>query len=158
MKKKVKYKWKRNALGGTNGDKVGKEIIKIMKANEGVVLPETLVKSARPISSSIHNCFEWDNTVAAEKYRVEQARYMLRQVVVITEDEEPIEVRAFVNIASADDNEGYYTTIQKVVETPELYMNYEQQIYRELLAIKNKARNLKRFKAVWQALDKIKIV
>lgn len=52
------------------------------------ITPQNVVDLARNEDSVIHNDFEWDDEVAGEKYRVMQARDMLRSFVLIR-DEEP---------------------------------------------------------------------
>jgi hypothetical protein len=59
--------------------------------------PEALVELARNESSSIHRYFEWDDAKAADQYRLHQARYYLRSVVVewVTEEGKTLHLRAF---------------------------------------------------------------
>lgn len=58
------------------------------KANGGRITPEQIVDAARDESSPLHQYFEWDNRIAAEQYRLMQARTLLRscQVDVKIED------------------------------------------------------------------------
>jgi len=58
---------------------------------KGDVSPETLVDSARHSESPIHHLFEWDDTVAGERYRLEQARlYIARIEYVPAPEREPL--------------------------------------------------------------------
>ena len=53
--------------------------------------PEELVDRARPADSQIHYLFEWDDTVAGERYRLEQARlYIARVEYVPALEREPL--------------------------------------------------------------------
>ena len=47
---------------------------------DGAVGPEQLVERARPEDSAIHHLFEWDDAVASERYRLEQARLYIARV------------------------------------------------------------------------------
>jgi hypothetical protein len=49
---------------------------------KGRVTPKTLLERARPNTSPIHELFEWDDSVAAEKHRVEQARRLIASVTI----------------------------------------------------------------------------
>lgn len=49
---------------------------------KGRVTPKTLLERARPKTSPIHKLFEWDDSVAAEKHRVEQARRLIASVTI----------------------------------------------------------------------------
>lgn len=58
---------------------------------DGAVGPEQLVERAKPVESPIHNLFEWDDTAAGEKYRLEQARlYIARVEYVPAPEREPL--------------------------------------------------------------------
>jgi hypothetical protein len=54
-----------------------------------------VVNESRSETAVLHSLFEWDDAVAAEKYRVVQARYIIRNVTV-QEDEMPM-TRQFVH-------------------------------------------------------------
>lgn len=55
--------------------------------------PRELVEAARPKDSPIHDYFTWDNTEAAEKYRLmEAARYLLLRIEVVRRGEKHIEL------------------------------------------------------------------
>lgn len=57
---------------------------------QGKVNPEALVDKARPADSPIHHLFEWDDVVAGERYRLEQARlYIARIEYVAGPEREP---------------------------------------------------------------------
>jgi hypothetical protein len=58
---------------------------------KGNVSPESLVDAARPANSPIHHLFEWDDAVAGERYRLEQARLYIAKVEYVPAPErEPI--------------------------------------------------------------------
>lgn len=63
----------------------------------GVVTPEHVVDAARDPRSPLHEYFEWDDAEAAEAYRREQARALLRswKVRIVTSDVS-VDVPAFV--------------------------------------------------------------
>jgi ribosomal protein L12E/L44/L45/RPP1/RPP2 len=64
---------------------------------DGHLEPAALVKDAREAGSPLHDDFEWDNTKAAEGYRLDQARSLIRQVrVIVTTEHRNIRCAAFV--------------------------------------------------------------
>ena len=75
------------------------ELIDELTSKGKEVTPELLVELSRDPSSPTHNEFEWDDTVAAQKYRTEQARLLIAHIRVIKEDEheEEYKIRAFVS-------------------------------------------------------------
>lgn len=61
---------------------------------KGVVRAEDLLSVARDPDSPVHRFFEWDDSAAAEKYRLDQARHLMRSyVVVMTKSEVSQDVR-----------------------------------------------------------------
>lgn len=61
----------------------------------GEVTPAQVVDDARPETSPTHGYFEWDNEVAAERYRESQATYYLANIVMVpAEAVEAIDARS----------------------------------------------------------------
>jgi hypothetical protein len=54
----------------------------------GTITPDLVVEYAEPELSPIHDRFEWDDGLAAKRYRIEQARTLIRsvRVAIITEE------------------------------------------------------------------------
>jgi len=150
------YKWKMHGLGNVKAQAVGNEIEFLIKQNGGTIIPSTIVKAAQNNVSPLHPCFEWDDRKAAIAYREEQAQYILRQIVIVENEDsdDPVIVRAFAHITT-DDNEGYYTTIKHATEEPELYENILEQAIAELKAAKEKYKTLDKLKDVWDAISKL---
>ena len=57
--------------------KYGERLEHIAKQNKGKIKPSAVVSDAKDKSSVLHNYFTWDNTEAAEKYRIQQARELI---------------------------------------------------------------------------------
>lgn len=65
--------------------------------------PQLVVEVARDPANPLHDRFEWDDSVAGEKYRLSQARQLIRSVRVTEVVEDGIErVRAFHSVTRAD--------------------------------------------------------
>lgn len=92
------YQWKIPGLIPVEAQDAGEELDRIYRKN-GQLSPQSVVEESRPITAPLHPCFEWDDTVAAEKYRQGQAQEIIRQIVVATEggETQPASVRAFIN-------------------------------------------------------------
>lgn len=84
---------------------VASELRKI-EAKYSIITPKLVVAQAQDKRSILHNYFEWDDTVAAERYREWQARMLIAKVYVVPSDSPDSEpVRAFVNIMSEEEDE-----------------------------------------------------
>lgn len=77
-----------------------KQQLEDIYAAHGELTPKLLVDTARPDDHPLHDRFEWDNTVAGEKYREEQARGLIRtvRVVEVHGDTDVTSVRAFHSV------------------------------------------------------------
>lgn len=53
-----------------------------LESENGRLTPSTVVAEARDSSSVLHGCFEWDDTVAAHRWRIDQARTLIASVRV----------------------------------------------------------------------------
>ena len=89
---------------------VVEEVLLDIYREEGVLLPETIVQRARVRSHPLHACFEWNNTKAAERYRLLQASQLIRTVEVrISTADDSYRVRAFHALRNVghQDQRGY---------------------------------------------------
>lgn len=86
---------------------VGKALESI-EEKEGKVTSASFLEYSRPETSETHSMFEWDDSIAAEKYRLRQSAAIIGQIEVhieyIDNQEEinPVEINAipaFVNVA-----------------------------------------------------------
>lgn len=64
----------------------GEELRRIEEANDGILRPRDVVDESRPEEAPLHPAFEWRDEVAAEKYREDQARQVIRSVRVVREE------------------------------------------------------------------------
>lgn len=61
---------------------VGETLIQL-GFERGVVQKEELLEVARPKSHPLHDEFEWDDSIAGERFRLQQAAFMIRSVRII---------------------------------------------------------------------------
>jgi hypothetical protein len=109
----------------------GTELGRIYEKN-GALRPADVVNEARPNDAPLHPAFEWDNNVAGEKWRQEQARNMIRTVVVVTPDKdgEDLEERVYVNVRT--DRESSYQPTRVVVKDDDLFESAWSQTIAQL--------------------------
>ena len=117
-------------LNKTQAVIVGKELQKISKA-KGAITPENMVDEARPEKSPLHSFFTWDDSEAAELFRQQEARRVIRSVRIIRVDMPAAEqsvVRAFLNVVASDTETEFegqaYIPMARVQKSPV----YEQQV------------------------------
>lgn len=64
------------------------EVIESIRLRTGDVTPDLLIEDSRPDGAPLHSCFEWDDEAAAIEYRREQARTVIRSILVVGESEQ----------------------------------------------------------------------
>lgn len=136
-------KWKISGVFKADAQKVYQEI------GDTSITPEEVLEKARKKRSELHKCFEWDDSVAAEKFRLQQARQII-QLLVITpkyEDDEPI--RAF-QISS---EKNVYQPTRLIIQQPDEYTQLLKRAKGELFAIEKRYKMLSELEAVFAAID-----
>ncbi|MCM1224060.1 MAG: hypothetical protein NC548_57370 [Lachnospiraceae bacterium] len=103
----------------------------------------------------MHNLFEWDDSIAGQKYRESQAMYILRSIVVVSEKEDESTqnhtyVRAFV---SSGNNDHVYNHISVIVRDGDEYEKLLKQAYADLQNFKRKYSCLKEFEEILALID-----
>lgn len=116
----------------------------------GGLTPKRLLDASRDESSPLHNEFEWDDSIAAENYREQQASYIIRHLVIKPEDKTKPQVRAFVNITG---EEKEYQSIEIVLKTPDLREQMLRNAKSEMLAFISKYKNLEELSGVFDAME-----
>lgn len=80
--------------------------------HQGIITPDAVLEDARNEDSPLHKYFEWDDTVAANAYRKDQARELIRSVrLVLTENKFQISSIAYVRNPDAEADEQGYTSV-----------------------------------------------
>lgn len=100
------YKWKRGVKApAANVQRVG-EALEEIRRDEGALPAKSIVERASDKRSPLHPLFTWDDRTAAHEFRLEQARKLVRNIVVVQHDNkrgESTEVTAFVRHLPAED-------------------------------------------------------
>jgi len=92
-----------------------KLLIQLARRNGGVLKVDDVLDEAKDEASPLHKHFEWDDTAAADKYRRDQARYLIQKCKITLIENEPVSIRAFVSLQSDRDSGGGYRLTSEVV-------------------------------------------
>ena len=131
----------------------------IAERNGGLLRPQTVVDEARPEDSPLHNVFEWDDGVAAEKYRLDQAQRLIRSFRITKQDSSgrEIEVPVFVGVSIDRTNgkaENPYRLIESIQNCPDLMEVAVKDALDQLEGIRNRHSHLTELRDVWDAIDR----
>lgn len=147
------YAWKPGSRIPVDPDVAGRRLEALAASSpDGVVRPRDVVEAARPADAPLHPAFEWDDRVAAERWREEQARHIIRSLVVVhtSSSGQNVPIRAFVRVTSVstsdapsdrEKNSGY-AHVYRAMEHQEWRQQVLEEAKRELHAFVEKYRAL----------------
>lgn len=158
MAKREAYAWAIKPKGAPDAKVAARELERITKDNGGSVTPEIVLNSARSNDSPLHNIFDWDDSVAAEKWRIVQARQVIAQLRIVrvadpnSENERSVAIRAWSNLHDDERGSIYKPTVacMKVPAEREQILEHARQKLRECRDI---CKNLEEFAPVVSAID-----
>lgn len=112
-----------------------------------------VVEASRAKDAPLHNEFEWDDSVAGERWREQQARVMIADLVIKVEEvPNAPTVRAFVKVEPVEPN---YENIRTVVMSEDKTQALIEIAKGELESFKRKYRDIEEFSALFKEIDKI---
>ena len=109
----MKFAWAEGSKISLDPGSAGPELLRLKRKRHGAELKRRhVLEAARVESSPLHPQFKWDDAEAAELYRLEQAGYLLRSILVVNEaTNEATHLFAHVTASTVD---GYMTTAEVV--------------------------------------------
>ena len=119
MEKRIFKAGKGSTFDDEKAQTYGEFLWKMREENGDVLTPIQIVDKAKPKASPIHECFEWNDEIAGDKYRLWQARYLIGRIeIIVVSDGEEDQIRAFHNISVQDgeEHERGYVTLKDIRE------------------------------------------
>lgn len=147
------YQWGAGAHVKTDAQIAGEEMERLRTRHNGRLESKMLVEASRPETAPLHGEFEWDDAQAAESYRQEQAKYLIRHIAVVIDkpNAEPSSVRAFVSVMRDDDRS--YTSVGHALSDDELRPQVLRQAWAELEAWRKRYAELAELAKVFSLID-----
>lgn len=143
------YKWKIPGVMPVDAQTAGEEIGRLYQS-KGRILPEDVVEASKDESAPLHPCFEWNDTVAAHKYRCGQAASLIRLIVAEDYSASSSEnVRAFVHTQDS------YKPISVVVNSQDQMSELLRSALAELSAFRKKYQSLSELSPVFEAIEEV---
>lgn len=111
------------SFDGITAQAMGDTLAAIAGANAGRIIPSVVVEESRPEEAPLHAGFTWDDAVAAEMHREDEARRMIRSYVVVRQDHRGRDVEEIANVSVArpfDADGPAYMPARQAMEDPDL--------------------------------------
>lgn len=149
-----KYVW--GAVSRSVSAEVVGRTLERLEAENGYVDRKDFLEVSRPADSPTHNLFEWDDSVAAERYRLNQSRNIINdlEIEVVECNGEEIQVNmevthdvsvlagcrsvAFVNCGDSRQSKVRYTNIVQAMSAEETRANVLRHAMAELKMFQRK--------------------
>lgn len=138
-------------------NEAGKRLAKLNQANKQLTA-DVILRDARTVMSPLHSFFEWDDTAAAEKYRLEQARHLIRSVVVYYSDvpQPKLPARAFVSVQAEEPNESRYVPVHQALSDVDLRKEVLSIALQEAESWQARHANLDELKDIFDQIEATK--
>ena len=117
--------------------------------------PEKLVEVSKPKDAPLHQEFEWNNTIAAQKYREEQASCLIRHLIIVRVDIEeikPYKDRAFVHTGNKEQG---YVPLKDALNNETWRENLLKTAYRDMQTFVAKYHRLEELTEVIKDMNQI---
>jgi hypothetical protein len=136
-------------------DPVAQELERIRAESGGTLAPERVVAAARDPASPLHSRFTWDDGEAAEKWRLHEARNLIRVYVLVLAPGQSEPVRAYVSLTEDRGSAGYRATTD-VMSDSERRQALLRQAMREFDAWRRRYEALEELAAVFAAAEQVR--
>lgn len=146
----MKVAWKMNGIFNADANYVMQEINSLGDEYSC----KQIVDVARNPETELHKCFEWDDNIAAEKYRLTQAQLVVRNLVVIRDNPdgsaEKTNLRVIVNTG---ERKNVYKPLRLVMRDHDEYERLLEEARGELKRFKKKYEMLSELEEIFNLID-----
>lgn len=110
---------------------IARELEKL--ADSGLLKPADVVNAARDKSSPLHGHFCWDDGEAAERWREEQARQLIRNVRITVNAGTPVAVRAYVSLPTDREVGAGYRRMTDIISSEFMRRQLAEEINNKII-------------------------
>lgn len=122
--------------------------LQAIRDQHGALNPELVVDAARDPEHPLHSRFEWDDTAAAEKYRLQQASELLRVVKLPKDPSRPDDLRAFVAVKGQNSHRADYVPTDEALADEFTRTLVLRDMEREWRLLKRRYEHMREFAAL----------
>ena len=115
------------------------------------VTPHEIVEFAKNPNTELHKCFTWNNDLAAEKWRLHEARQIVCSLVIVesnSDRENDTQIRVF----HKTDNEDGYKPLKFILQNKDEYKKLLERCLYDLRNLKKKYQNLSEYQEIWDLI------
>lgn len=146
------YEWKTASYIKADANVAGRQCEELEKTVG--LTPKNLLDANRDENAPLHNEFEWNDTIAAEKYRERQAQHIIACLCVraeTTSGEKSEPIRAFLKTAP----ESEYQSLEVILQSSDSHSAMLAMALKELKAFQRKYKTLAELKPLFDVIEDI---
>lgn len=134
---------------------VGAHLEMLRERFKGELTPQDVVDDARHDNSPLHSFFEWDDGAAAEAYRLNQARGLIRSVVAVyvSDDRPAVRTKAYVHLN--EKGAPHYRETTQALSQAKTRQMVLQRAWRELQQWRQRYKDLAEFAKLVEVIQEI---
>lgn len=144
MKRRYIYREGHRVRGGVPPEAVAAELERIRR-RDGSVRAEAVVAEAEPEESPVHPAFTWDDAEAGHRWRLVEARTLIRAVQVVVDDQPP--KPAYVHVPRIAEAEGDYQPPEVVAKRVDMFTLALDEALRDLSSAQRRVAELRQLSA-----------
>lgn len=119
-----RIEWKMAGLFNADAERCYNEIQEIGDS----YTPDDILEKAKDETTELHKCFEWDDTIAAHKWRKHTARMICNNIVLTVVKSEAQPARKFRLIQNVREGDGYESSIRIYSNPDKMKALYERMV------------------------------
>jgi hypothetical protein len=144
------YAWKIPSFAKNIDIDLAMEEMERIESLYGSLTPQNILDASRPQNALFHALFEWDDTIAAEHYRLQQARTILNNIeVTVVSDGQPKNIAVYEVIKQPSSAQIYKSINSMTISDIDFI---KQRTLKELNILKDKLSVYKEFSKVTSSL------
>lgn len=125
-----------------------------IKEEHGSLTPEYIVQAARPVDHPLHAYFEWNDTIAAQQYRLQQARSIICSIRErVTDKNNGAFTRRYYSSVVTNTTGAAYVQTSYVMTQEDLRQQKIEDGLRRILYWKELTKHFTEFDRVHRAID-----
>jgi hypothetical protein len=144
------YAWKIPSFAKNIDIDLAMEEMERIESLYGSLTPQNILDASRPKNALFHTLFQWDDTLAAEHYRLQQARTILNNIeVTVVSDGSPKQINVYEVVKQQSSGQIYKSINSMTLDDIDFI---KQRTLKELTILKDKLSMYKEFSKVTSSL------
>lgn len=144
-------------LGGCDPQVLGEELARLRENVPHGLSPRFVVEAAEPEASPLHPVFIWDDEAAAKLFRDNQARALMKSVVVVAINDKPLSepVSEFVNVIrrTPEGEVNVYEHITIAMRSPDLRDQVLRKALKEIEDWRQRYEDYSEFSSIVESIE-----